>query len=97
MKWYWILLIVVGVALVIYVVGKQLGFRLTGDFNLDRDNDLTDSISCRPGTCVCTRTDGSKWCSSACCKSASTETAIARPRGFQQVNYTPSPVTPGLT
>jgi len=25
------------------------------------------TTSCRPGTCVATRTDGSKWCSSAAC------------------------------
>jgi len=24
-------------------------------------------INCREGTCSCTRTDGSQWCSSACC------------------------------
>lgn len=27
-------------------------------------------INCREGTCACTRTDGSQWCSSGCCVEA---------------------------
>ena len=61
MKWYWIVLIIVAVAIISYLIYKKM-------------TSPNARGACRAGTCPYVRDDGSIFCTSAACKKADSVT-----------------------